>query len=82
MVPWKMCVTFPKLVLDANPPSQMVFLIDLPKKSPDSTDETPTAFREELQYFMTASGMPEKLVDKITQYDFSKTADMAFVHSM
>lgn len=77
-----MCVIFSRLIRKANLPSQMVFLIDLPRISPDSADETPTAFREDLRYFMKASEMPEGLVDKIKEYDFSKTADIAFVHTM
>lgn len=59
----------------------MLFLIDLPRKANETIDDT-TPFRDELVYFLRASTLNEKIIDKMLQYDFSKTAKYAFVHSM
>lgn len=59
----------------------MLFLIDLPRKANETVDDT-TPFRDELVYFLRASTLNEKIIDKMLQHDFSKTAKYAFVHSM
>ncbi|EGD90374.2 uncharacterized protein TERG_06602 [Trichophyton rubrum CBS 118892] len=59
----------------------MLFLIDLPRKANETVNDT-TPFRDELVYFLRASTLNEKIIDKMLQYDFSKTAKYAFVHSM
>lgn len=59
----------------------MLFLIDLPRKANETVDDT-TPFRDELVYFLRASTLNEKIIDKMLQYDFSQTAKYAFVHSM
>ncbi|KAK2867832.1 hypothetical protein FQN49_003430 [Arthroderma sp. PD_2] len=61
----------------------MVFLIDLPRKqdSEAESDET-TTFRDELVYFLKASNMNEKIIDKMLQFDFGKTAKYAFIHTI
>lgn len=63
---------------------QMVFLIDLPRLEDPaaSPPQTPTGFYTELVYFLQATGVGEKMVASLSNYDFSKTSDIAFVHTM
>jgi len=61
-----------------------VSLIDLPRK-PDGhhTDTTElTAFGKELVYFLQAMGLENTVVQSVHKFDFSKTKDMAFVHTI
>lgn len=67
----------------------MVFLIDLLRLDhPASThasaarNHAPTRFYTELVYFLQATGVGEKMVASLANYDFSRTADIAFVHTM
>ncbi|KAK1236935.1 hypothetical protein MKX08_007883 [Trichoderma sp. CBMAI-0020] len=67
----------------------MVFLIDLPRLDhPASTHAStarsyaPTRFYTELVYFLQATGVGEKMVASLANYDFSRTADIAFVHTI
>ncbi|UKZ68770.1 uncharacterized protein TrAtP1_009791 [Trichoderma atroviride] len=67
----------------------MVFLIDLPRLDhPVSThasaarSHAPTRFYTELVYFLQATGVGEKMVASLANYDFSRTADLAFVHTI
>ncbi|KAL7789859.1 phospholipase D/nuclease [Trichoderma ceciliae] len=61
----------------------MVFLIDLPRlETPPTHSRGPTGFYRELVYFLQATGMGEKMVASLSNYDFSKTSDIAFVHSI
>lgn len=67
----------------------MVFLIDLPRlenpASPHAStahSHAPTRFYSELVYFLQATGVGEKMVASLANYDFSRTADIAFVHTM
>ncbi|PWW80387.1 phospholipase D/nuclease [Tuber magnatum] len=57
-----------------------VFIIDLPRLP--KPDHNQTHFAQELHHFCTAKGMPEDVLNGLYQYDFSKTKDMAFVHSI
>lgn len=59
----------------------MLFLIDLPRKAHEAADDT-TPFRDELVYFLRASKLNEKIIEKMLQFDFSNTTKYAFVHSM
>lgn len=63
----------------------MVFLIDLPRL-PATHAEKPlnqmTSFEIELINFLEAMGLDEKIVQSIHQFDFSRTKDLAFVHSI
>jgi Tyrosyl-DNA phosphodiesterase len=43
---------------------------------------TKTSFYEELVYFLKASTVHEKIVAKLSGFDFSKTTRFAFVHTM
>lgn len=62
----------------------MVFLIDLPRLS--ATKETPrgnmTGFARELIYFLEAMGLEDSIIQSIHNFDFSKTEDLAFVHTI
>lgn len=62
----------------------MVFLIDLPRKPDDQ--HTPitelTAFGKDLIYFLQAMGLEDTVVQSVHKYDFSKTKDLAFVHTI
>lgn len=61
----------------------MLFLIDLPRKSDGGTGiDDATPFRDELVYFLKASNINEKIIDKMLQFDFRKTTKYAFVHTM
>jgi hypothetical protein len=62
----------------------MVFLIDLPRLEDPAVHppQTPTGFYTELVYFLQATGVGEKMVASLSNYDFSKTSDIAFVHTM
>ncbi|KAK4085664.1 uncharacterized protein Triagg1_654 [Trichoderma aggressivum f. europaeum] len=44
--------------------------------------QTPTGFYTELVYFLQATGVGEKMVASLSNYDFSKTSDIAFVHTI
>lgn len=63
----------------------MVFLIDLPRL-PANHEKLPlnkmTSFARELIYFLEAMGLDGKIVQSILQFDFSRTEDLAFVHSI
>ncbi|KUJ11780.1 phospholipase D/nuclease [Mollisia scopiformis] len=58
------------------------FLIDLPKLPSGQTAELNTQFGIELSYFLTALGLDQKIVDSLRKFDFSRTAEIAFVHSI
>ncbi|KAJ5092360.1 hypothetical protein NUU61_007230 [Penicillium alfredii] len=58
-----------------------VFLIDLPKKTQDGPDDS-TDFYEDLVYFLRASTVDEGVIAKLDNFDFSKTARYAFVHTI
>ncbi|BDD61855.1 hypothetical protein MAP00_006877 [Monascus purpureus] len=61
-----------------------VFLIDLPKKKVDqaSGGSSKTAFYDDLVYFLNASTLHENIIAKLDNYDFGKTAHIAFVHTI
>ena len=63
---------------------QTVFLIDLPKKvtQPGFYEDSKTPFYEELVYFLKATTLHENIITKMDNFDFSKTARYAFVHTM
>lgn len=60
---------------------QSVFLIDLPKRA-EGPEVQRTLFHEELVYFLKASSLHENVISKLDDFDFSKTAQYAFVHTM
>ena len=59
----------------------MVFLIDLPRL-PDTSEHRPTEFSTELCRFLRACQVDEKLVLSLSNYDFSRTTQLGFVHTM
>lgn len=63
----------------------MVFVIDLPKLPADHerlTIDQMTFFGKELLYFFEAMGLDGKIIQSILRFDFSRTKDLAFVHSI
>lgn len=62
----------------------MVFLIDLPRLPPghSTAEDEMTFFGQELVYFCTAMGLPPQIVQSLHDFDFSATADLAFIHTI
>ncbi|KAI1919917.1 hypothetical protein LOZ60_006732 [Ophidiomyces ophidiicola] len=60
----------------------MVFLIDLPRKQQAGANSTPTFFFTELVYFLRAQTIHANIVARLDEFDFSKTANYGFVHTM
>ncbi|KLJ09920.1 hypothetical protein EMPG_09924 [Blastomyces silverae] len=60
----------------------IVFLIDLPRKSPDLANGPRTSFLDDLVYFLQASNLHDQIIKKMLQFDFSATKDIAFVHTI
>ncbi|KAI4241762.1 MAG: hypothetical protein LQ352_007386, partial [Teloschistes flavicans] len=61
-----------------------LFLIDLPRltdKTPVAADDT-TEFFKDLIYFLRAQGLEKPIIDSLSRFDFSTTADLAFVHTI
>ena len=62
----------------------MAFLIDLPRLPNDghvSTNKL-TTFGKDLIYFLQAMGLEESVIQSVQKFDFSKTNDLAFVHTI
>ena len=60
----------------------VVFVIDLPRLPVPSDKSVMTKFGRELSRFCTALGLDASIVDSLTQFDFSATKDLAFVHTI
>lgn len=62
----------------------MVFLIDLPRIADPAkrAANVLTPFGTELQFFLGAQGVDEKMVASLLNYDFSETSRYGFVHTM
>lgn len=58
----------------------MVFLIDLPRLD-KAADHKPTMFSLELERFLRAMGVEDKMVNSFSSYDFSRTANLGFVYT-
>ncbi|KMU89302.1 hypothetical protein CIHG_06974 [Coccidioides immitis H538.4] len=54
----------------------------LPRKILGSQEKTSTPFFDELVYFLKASALHEKIIAKLSEFDFGKTAGFAFVHTI
>ncbi|RAH77551.1 tyrosyl-DNA phosphodiesterase [Aspergillus japonicus CBS 114.51] len=59
-----------------------VFLIDLPKRDEKKQECPTTAFYEDLVYFLKACTLHENIIAKLKSFDFAKTANYAFVHTI
>lgn len=59
----------------------MVFLIDLPRLA-ESGKHEPTTFSTELGKFLLAANVDDKMASSLTNYDFSRTAQLGFVYTM
>ncbi|KAL4976101.1 tyrosyl-DNA phosphodiesterase-domain-containing protein [Aspergillus desertorum] len=58
-----------------------VFLIDLPKKGASTSGDS-TTFYKDLVHFLKASTLHGNVIAKLENFDFSKTAQFAFVHTI
>lgn len=62
----------------------MLFLIDLPRLP--GTESAPmgsmTPFGRELVVFLEAKGLPPSIIESLYYFDFSRTKDFAFVHTI
>ncbi|KAI9147921.1 Tyrosyl-DNA phosphodiesterase [Paramyrothecium foliicola] len=56
----------------------MVFLLDLPRLV-NSVEHRPTMFSTELDKFLRAAGVDDRMVNSLTNYDFSRTSNLGFV---
>ncbi|KAI5283585.1 hypothetical protein KEM54_002010 [Ascosphaera aggregata] len=65
---------------DTGSMENVVFLIDLPKKTSETS--TKTDFFDDLSFFMRAQNFPEQIIAKLELFDFSATSKLAFVHTM
>ncbi|WEW61929.1 hypothetical protein PRK78_007429 [Emydomyces testavorans] len=54
----------------------------LPRKSADSQEQSTTSFFDELVYFLKASTLHDNIIAKLSEFDFSKTENIAFVHTI
>jgi hypothetical protein len=61
-----------------------VFLVDLPRRVDGvvGAKDGLTAFGTELIYFLEKQEVDRKVIEGVLKFDFSKTAHLAFVHSM
>ncbi|KAJ5368241.1 uncharacterized protein N7496_008001 [Penicillium cataractarum] len=60
-----------------------IFLIDLPRiELGVKIEKSNTSFKEELIYFLKASGLRSDAIKALDEFDFSKTARYAFVHTI
>lgn len=58
------------------------FLIDLPRLPTGQAATELTPFAEELLFFADALGLDQGTLNSLKKFDFSRTVQMAFVHSM
>jgi hypothetical protein len=63
---------------------QVCFMVDLPRLAHGQfTDSNHLGFfGTELLYFVHSMGLDKSVIDSIRRFDFSRTAHLAFVHSM
>ncbi|TVY39670.1 Tyrosyl-DNA phosphodiesterase [Lachnellula subtilissima] len=63
---------------------EVCFLIDLPRNPDGELTELDklTHFATELIHFLTALGLDQKIIDSMRKFDFSRTANLGFVHSI
>jgi hypothetical protein len=59
----------------------MVFLLDLPRLA-NSIQHRPTGFSTDLTRFLRAAGVDDRMVESLSNYDFSNTEGLAFVCTM
>lgn len=58
----------------------MVFIVDIPRMA-NGAEAKETQFSRDLQSFLEACGIDERMVESLKHYDFSTTADLAFVYT-
>lgn len=57
-------------------------MIDLPRKKETEKNEKSTHFYRDLVYFLRASNLKGTVIEKLSWFDFSQTANIGFVHTM
>ncbi|KAF4120288.1 Tyrosyl-DNA phosphodiesterase [Geosmithia morbida] len=67
----------------------MVFLIDLPllsetshKNREQQQQQQPTGFFTELSRFLRAAGIDDNMIQSLSRYDFTRTANLGFVYTI
>ncbi|TGO13984.1 hypothetical protein BTUL_0060g00410 [Botrytis tulipae] len=62
----------------------VVFLIDLPRlpNGERASDDQLTPFAQDLLYYLHAMTLAPRTIESLRRFDFSKTKDLAFVHSI
>ena len=59
-----------------------MYIQDFPRNpTPQTVDDMPQ-FAKELLFFIKAQKLPQHILTKVCEYDFTKTAGVEFVHSM
>ncbi|UNI16262.1 hypothetical protein JDV02_002714 [Purpureocillium takamizusanense] len=58
----------------------MVFIIDLPRLD-KAANHSPTDFSLQLKHFLQAMEVDNKMIDSLSNFDFSRTARLGFVNS-
>ncbi|KAI9741951.1 MAG: hypothetical protein M1834_000340 [Cirrosporium novae-zelandiae] len=74
-------------VMGAKEEETMVFLIDLPRLTDKviiDEQKVPGSmlFKDELIHFIEAMGLQKEVINSIHNFDFSKTKNIAFIHSI
>jgi|SRR5579862_1328565 len=59
-----------------------MYIQDFPRSSSEQSTEDLTQFAQDLLFFVKGQGLPQHILDKIHEYNFEKSADIGFVHSM
>ncbi|KAF2863232.1 phospholipase D/nuclease [Piedraia hortae CBS 480.64] len=59
-----------------------VFIIDLPRRGENESKLAPTEFQKELFYFLQKQEVPEDVRQGVSNFNFSATKNMAFVHTV
>ncbi|KAJ5180248.1 hypothetical protein N7492_003458 [Penicillium capsulatum] len=68
---------------ESNLMESTVFIMDLPQKTLESSgNDSKTAFYDDLVHFLKASDLHDNIIAKLDNFDFSKTARYAFVHTI
>lgn len=59
-----------------------MYIQDFPRISTRQSPDDLTQFAQELVFFVKGQGLPQHILAKILEYDYEKSADIGFVHSM
>lgn len=59
-----------------------MYIQDFPRSTSKPSSENLTQFIQDLIFFVKGQGLPQHIMEKIMEYNFEKSADIGFVHSM